>query len=467
MTTTFDAELPILSIDKHPNNPRRRAVADDDLVESVRVNGLIEPLIVVRADSANSSAPRYLLIAGHRRLDACKKAKQTTAPAIVRTDLVTEGQQLEAMLVENDNRQDLSPIEQAEGYQQLALFGYTQKAIAAAVGKDPKTVRARLQLLKLRKPTQTKIHAGQLAIDDALALVEFADDPAITKNLESELTSQYGNFKYALQRARARRKEETAVDKAIADYKAAGVKEYKLPKGTTSLYQLPDATRTNQVGVDIDQHTDCLAYAVIPATSYSARQVDTVCTDPARHTDQLDAEQARRVAERDQERAAREARLQAGEASARVRIDSAVSVTELEVLPTQLQGLVRALLPALLVGLREDALNVYLHLMHVRAARSWTNRWYSGEKDKNGPLLQQHLDAIDGWSPLQLTRALTAVLAVTADETATKKWDRVDLVAARYLDFLERVGHTFTDVDQELADQVRGAGVDEPAQAAS
>lgn len=437
---SFEPDLELKAIRKHPLNPRHKAVADAELVESVRVNGLIEPLIVVpERDEAG-----YLLIAGHRRLDALKKAKYHAAPAIVRHDLVTPQQQLEAMLVENDNREDLTPIEQAEGYQQLQLdFGYTQKAIATAVGKDTKTVRTRLQLLKLAKPTQRKVHERQLSIDDALALVEFADDPKATRKLEKAVADGH-SIKYELERARTRRTQKAQLDEQVAKLKARSVPEYKIPKGK-GIYHLDDATRVAQMSVDEGEHTDCLAYAITPEDQWYPPQLHLVCTDPARHDDQATAQQQKVAADRAQAEAQAQARREAVATAARLRV--AIVCEQVDVHATYPAGLItvmRALLPALLNALFDEPLTAYQDVMNIPDSDRWRNNWQRDETK-----VQAHIADIDRWSPGVLVRAVAAAITGTAENAFEESIDGGQTEVRRYQELLETLDHDFCDLDRD------------------
>jgi ParB family chromosome partitioning protein len=159
-----------------PNQFQPRAQPDEDRLEdlarSIRANGVIQPIVVRRAGD------RYQIIAGERRWRAAKKAGLLRVPIVVRD--VAPGQErslLEMALVENLQREDLNPIDQALAYRRLAdEFHLTQEAIAAAVGKDRATVANTLRLLKLPDELRADVAAGVLSMGHARALLALASE---------------------------------------------------------------------------------------------------------------------------------------------------------------------------------------------------------------------------------------------------------------------------------------------------
>ncbi|MCB0307723.1 MAG: ParB/RepB/Spo0J family partition protein [Bdellovibrionales bacterium] len=168
VVSSLDAPLEVLisEIRLNPRQPRRHFsdVHLEELSKSIAHSGVIQPLIVRRAH------PGYELIAGERRLRASKLAGLTKVPVIIRKS--TDLDQLEVALVENLQRQDLSPIEEARGYEKLSQdFKLTQEEIAQKVGKDRSTITNLLRLLKLPESVQTMIQKGDLSMGHARALI--------------------------------------------------------------------------------------------------------------------------------------------------------------------------------------------------------------------------------------------------------------------------------------------------------
>lgn len=169
------AELPIDSVVPNPRQPR--ASFDEDalaeLVFSIREIGLLQP-VIVRAVGAGS----YELIAGERRLRACREAGLTEIPAIVRdTD---DDAMLRNALLENLHRADLNALEEAAAYQQLLSdFGCTQEELARRIGRSRPQVTNTLRLLRLPPDVQRRVAAGVLSAGHARALLSLDDDAAM------------------------------------------------------------------------------------------------------------------------------------------------------------------------------------------------------------------------------------------------------------------------------------------------
>jgi ParB family transcriptional regulator, chromosome partitioning protein len=175
--TTADAlEIPIDRIRPNPHQPRKRfdAASLAELADSIRVSGVIQPIIVRR------SADAYELVAGERRWRAARQAGLTTIPAVVRE--VTNAESLELALVENLLREDLNPIEAAEGYRQLlADFGWTQEQLGQRIGKDRSSIANALRLLRLPEPIQEDLRSGRLTMGHALSILALTGSDAQMK----------------------------------------------------------------------------------------------------------------------------------------------------------------------------------------------------------------------------------------------------------------------------------------------
>src|SRR5436853_1479963 len=178
--------VPIEAIRPSPFQPRRRfAEAElDGLVQSIREKGIVQPLLVrpvddlvgnVVADSGNPGA-EFELVAGERRWRAAQRAGLHEVPVVIRP--FGDSEVLEIALVENLQREDLSPLEEAEAYSRLTReFGHGQAGIAEAVGKSRSHVANTLRLLTLPAPVRRSLEEGALSAGHARALLG-ASDPA-------------------------------------------------------------------------------------------------------------------------------------------------------------------------------------------------------------------------------------------------------------------------------------------------
>ena len=155
--------------DKH--QPRRHfdETHIEELAESIRSKGILLPLIVRRAHDG------YVLVAGERRWRAAQKAGLREVPVMVRE--VSDKEAFELALIENIQREDLNPVEEAAAYRRLIdEHGLTQEELAARVGKDRSTVANALRLLRLPEAIKQAIVAGQLSMGHARALLAIADE---------------------------------------------------------------------------------------------------------------------------------------------------------------------------------------------------------------------------------------------------------------------------------------------------
>lgn len=151
----------------NPYQPRTHfdPEAIEELAESIRVNGLIQPLVVRDAGEG-----RFELIAGERRFMACRQAGLTDVPVVIRS--ASRKEMLEVALVENLQREDLNPIEEAEAFQRLATeFGLTQEEVAGRVGRSRTAITNSLRLLGLEEELKELVSRGTLSAGHARALL--------------------------------------------------------------------------------------------------------------------------------------------------------------------------------------------------------------------------------------------------------------------------------------------------------
>lgn len=163
-------QLDIDLIDPSPYQPRSRFCEEalEELAQSIRVSGIVQPLVV------RHIAQRFQLIAGERRWRAAQRAGLMRVPAVVRD--VAEETALEMTLVENLQREDLNPIEQAHAFEKLTEeFHLTQEQIAERTGKDRATVANALRLLKLEETIKDLLEEGRLTAGHGRALLAVAD----------------------------------------------------------------------------------------------------------------------------------------------------------------------------------------------------------------------------------------------------------------------------------------------------
>jgi len=160
-------------IDPSPYQPRTRFREDalEELARSIASSGIVQPLVVRRVGS------RYQLIAGERRWRASQRASIQRVPVVIRD--VPDKLALEMTLVENLQREDLNPIEQANAFQRLSdEFHLTQEQVAERTGKDRATIANAVRLLRLEEPIQAMLEEGQLSAGHGRALLAVLDPKA-------------------------------------------------------------------------------------------------------------------------------------------------------------------------------------------------------------------------------------------------------------------------------------------------
>ena len=177
-------EIPIELID--PSNLQPRTVFDDaklgELAKSIRSNGVVQPVLLRRKGN------RFELIAGERRWRAAEMAGLTKIPATIRN--VSDDKVLEIALIENIQREDLNPIEEATAYKKLIdNLGLTQETVAERVGRDRSYVTNYLRLLKLPEDIQALLQAGRISTGHARTLLG-VDQPDIQRRIARRIIDQ-------------------------------------------------------------------------------------------------------------------------------------------------------------------------------------------------------------------------------------------------------------------------------------
>lgn len=205
--TQIDTNL----LDPHPDNPRKTIGDVTELAASITANGLLTPLSVV------PYGDRYRVIAGHRRLTACKQAGLTQIPAFVLH--LTPIQQLEAMITENTQREQLTVLEESDAIQGLLDLGATIPRIASQLGRSQTYVRERKRIARIGDEVRTsRDDFGQLSFSELAALAEFDDHPDAQQALAKVAGTD--SFRWNLDRQRERRRDRRwcgEAERALAD----------------------------------------------------------------------------------------------------------------------------------------------------------------------------------------------------------------------------------------------------------
>ena len=173
--------VPIDSIEPNPDQPRKKFLKDDldDLAGSIVEKGIIQPLIVRKTDNKNDT---YQIVAGERRWRAAQIARIHSIPVIVRE--FNDLEVLEVAIIENIQRSDLNPIDEARGYQQLmSRFSHTQEKLSKVLGKSRSHIANLLRLLTLPEDVQRMLSDDIISIGHARALITRNDASLLAREV--------------------------------------------------------------------------------------------------------------------------------------------------------------------------------------------------------------------------------------------------------------------------------------------
>ena len=212
----------ISEIEAHPDQPRRQFDEQSlmQLARSIREQGILQPLLVSKRDDGG-----YRVIAGERRMRAAILAQLTQVPVVVRT--IAPSEAFELALIENIQREDLNPIEEAQAYRRLLdEYSYTQAELAERVGKDRTTVTNALRLLKLRDPLRDQLLRGAMSAGHARALLG-TDDAGLQDRIAERIESEGLSVRTVEQlvsgiRKKAAKKKQPAAGRAYTEQREMG-----------------------------------------------------------------------------------------------------------------------------------------------------------------------------------------------------------------------------------------------------
>ena len=467
--TTF-AHYPIDKVLPHPDNVRRVAKASNEMIDSVRAQGVLEPVIL---GPDTGDGVRYL-IAGNVRHHAAVEAGLTSLPAVLRDDLATQAQQLEAMLVENLHRTDLTAVEEADAYEQLHLLGMDDPAIAASTGRSAKTVKARRRLVGLPESARTKLHEGQATLADAEALLGFADAP----DLQDELADLLGrkDFAWILQTKRDMVKRRERNQQRIDEFTDLGAADATDVDAAWLLSRFNDPD-LREASAHI--HAECLGFRSYGLDSYSEPAL--VCMDPASHPDTTgaaaaDAEQARRQEEWARQREEQAAATAERAAAVKVRVTHATAAI-LALLsahkPTAaaIADLTRAFLPYNFTdSMIEEVVDskTLAHALGIDVdVEDGTPWWQVYRAEVTGTATS----LAEGGTTNELLTALAALLASLLENALTKpaEWsddasDADRAMAGEAWRWLAGTGYQLSSVDEQIRDIATRGDLEDGAQ---
>nr|DAE48704.1 MAG TPA: chromosome partitioning protein [Caudoviricetes sp.] len=219
--------IPVAQLYPHPDNPRKNMGDVSELAESIRAKGVMQNLTVVeghfRDDGAWIDGEGYTIVIGHRRAAAARLAEMEELPcAVVK---MTHAEQVQTMLLENMQRVDLTPVEQAEGFQMMFDFGDSVEEISKKTGFSAGTIYNRLKMAKLDRETLRRVSADadrQIGLADLDKLYEIKD-----KKVQTEVLDKIGtrDFDLAVQRAVDKQQAEEGWKWALKFFEKSGMQQ--------------------------------------------------------------------------------------------------------------------------------------------------------------------------------------------------------------------------------------------------
>ncbi len=441
--TTVDL-IPIDRIYPAKDNPRRDVGDVAELAASIKAMGILEPLIVSREPQAVMSTKTgpvtlreagYGLIAGARRLAAAKLAGLKEVPCIVRQDLANSSR-LEAMLIENLQREDLAPIEEGRAYQQLLDLGCSQHKLAERIGRSQSHISKRLTLLQLPDVAIKAMDSGGITVQDALVLTKLAPYP---KRLEKAVRDA-GNWGWGgVERAVRDHLNDQAVDErraaARAKLQAAGVKLLK-EEPHYSWYSRKEKPLAGQgeyesITITREKHEAEPCHA---AVIDQLGKVTYVCTRPDNHPGLKKTSPLGRLSP--SEKAQRSKRL--AEAKAKRQAEDARTIVMKSLLKRVPRSAADFILRALVETTRSDLASIACELLGLQATRG---KYYGPE------VLRKYARKGDA----ELWRAGLAIAFGVAEAHLRTgyAYGQTKERLREHLEFLKAAGHQLSSVEKQ------------------
>ncbi len=285
MSETYEI-LPVEKLHPAPDNPRRDVGDVTELAASIAAVGILEPLIVTPDGSGG-----HLIVAGARRFAAAKKAGLPEVPCIVRE--MTDEERILAMAIENLQRVDLLPLEEAAAFSALAGAGWSQRRIAKEVGRSQAHVSKRMALLALPEPARAAVDSGVIGVADAQELLKLKDMPTRLEAAVGRIRQGHA-VEWAVRNELDEHRRAERLGKLIEKAKSSGLRYVEtvkagygsegLPRGAKVLRQ--EGHRYDVLDIIPEKHAGqpCHAITVLNRlSSYQDAELVYICTKPANH----------------------------------------------------------------------------------------------------------------------------------------------------------------------------------------
>ena len=248
----------------HPNNPRTKLTGIKELAASVKLVGVVQPLVVIKDDDG------YRIIAGHRRAAAAIEAGAATVPCLLdATWSKSELAPLTAFVAENVNREGLTTSEEANAYRQMQLLGMPAADIAKAAGRKKRDVEQAITVAK-NDVAMALTARHDLTFDQAAAIAEFSEDKEAVKELTVLAVRSPGRFDHTLSRLRQDRDQEVVRRQLIEDFTNRGVAVIERPeRDDKNTIRVRDLYDNKGKAIKQEAHEGCLGRAVVIEADWS------------------------------------------------------------------------------------------------------------------------------------------------------------------------------------------------------
>jgi ParB/RepB/Spo0J family partition protein len=423
--------IPVDRIQVLPGHNARKRVGDvSELAASIQANGVLQALTVVELP-AEDGQQLYGLVAGERRLTAARQVGLGEVPCLVRD--LDDRQRTVAMLVENLQRQDLDPLDEASGIQRLAEMGLSQREIAAELGCSQSHVSKRLSLLGLPEEVRSAVgkpaDSGGITVNDALELTRLSDHPDLLAEAFKR-KSFYGGVSGQVRGALEEVRREQARAEARSRLMSAGVKILKEEPyyhwwGRPEKPLLGCGSDHEAIKLTVDRHQDEPCHA---AAIDRDGKVTYVCRDPKRHG-LIDAREEKQRQERQEQR-----ELAKESAAAAARRRETIAAVLAAANTSQVPFAARQIL----AGWRVDECKLACQLLGIpavpgRFGASWT--------DALAEYAARNLGAA--------TRALLALALAAGEQIVTSSWGGAGERSKRHLELLVAAGYQPSAADRK------------------
>lgn len=239
--------IAVKKIKPHPDNPRKDLGDLEELTESIRKNGIMQNLTIIQENEEDENNDSYIALIGHRRLAAAKEAHLYEVPCNIVFGL-SHREQVAIMLEENMQRSDLTPVEQAYGFQMMLDLGETEESIAEKTGFSRSTIRHRLQIAKLDKRILKETEDFQFSIGDLMALEQIKSVARRNAVLNLSKSSEELRSKAAIEAAAEKREENE--NKLIPMLEKLGIK--RLPEKMESKIWTSELKSIKEISTEED-----------------------------------------------------------------------------------------------------------------------------------------------------------------------------------------------------------------------